>query len=143
MAAKQQGLLSCCHCGCFYNCCSYAHLIKEEGLEPESAVAWPSWQSRLRATAPHRHEHDSSVVIDLDQRYWSSPSGEAAAVLCCAAPAVPLAKKACCTVTHLQLPHLLSTCPDSSRRLVDPVTSALMFKVPQWNWQYAAPGRWL
>lgn len=31
---------------------SYAQLIAEEGLQPETTCAWPSWQSSLRGDAP-------------------------------------------------------------------------------------------
>lgn len=51
---------------------SYWHLMDEEGLRPETAMAWPSWQSNLRAAAPPREEHGSSVVIE-ERHYWSEP----------------------------------------------------------------------
>ncbi|PRW45249.1 low-CO2 inducible [Chlorella sorokiniana] len=42
----------------------YVSLLEDEGLHPQVACAWPSWQSGLRAGAPHRDERDTSVVID-------------------------------------------------------------------------------
>ncbi len=45
-------------------CHSYVSLLEDEGLHPQVACSWPSWQSGLRAGAPHRDERDTSVVID-------------------------------------------------------------------------------
>ena len=41
---------------------TYTQLMVAEGLDSDSACAWPSWQSFLRAEEPHRHEEDNSAV---------------------------------------------------------------------------------
>jgi hypothetical protein len=53
--------------------CSYAALLQEEGLEVETACAWPSWQSGMRARAPFKSKDDNSIVID---EFYSSSEDE-------------------------------------------------------------------
>lgn len=43
---------------------TYAALLGEEDLHPQTLCRWPAWQSHLRAGEPHREEEDTSVVID-------------------------------------------------------------------------------
>ena len=49
----------------------YAALMSAEGLAADSACAWPSWQTHLRAEAPHRNEEDNSA-LHIDHHFSHS-----------------------------------------------------------------------
>eukprot|EP00890_Picochlorum_soloecismus_P005650 jgi/Picsp_1/6086/NSC_03440-R1_low-co2 inducible protein len=43
---------------------TYASLIQEEGLSPDTACPWPSWQTSLRQDAPAEEEGNSAFHFD-------------------------------------------------------------------------------
>lgn len=117
--------------------CSYASLLQEEGLQPQVACPWPSWQSSLRAGEPHREEHDSSVVID-----HSFESGALSLMLLLAAAAGYCGSG--CGRGLLWLPGGSECCPSSKRcRLASiwplPPTAPLQTPLQTTSWMRCGP----
>lgn len=51
----------------------YAELIREEGLSPDTACTWPSWQSNLKKKASSSPEDEGNSAIHFDSKFRADP----------------------------------------------------------------------